>query len=371
METSKDRRALARDAGMGQLSLTSILAGTLTAYGAVAVLLAIAGGVAAAINNGTDFSNVAWTQLKAGVGITVAVALFVSFLYGGYVAGRLARRSGARNAFGVFVLGVVMAVAIGVLVKQAGGGSTLTNALRDSGAPTTWHEWRDVGTIAGIASLVAMLLGSLVGGSLGDRWHSKLVARALDPTIGPEAELSRQAATKAAQADDAHLAAEERVASSGGVHFATPAAASGAAVAERQAQREDRLADGRGGVDDQASTVPVTADPTARLAPAERTAAASGTPDGHPPVERADASDTASTRGGTFTPSQTAAADADDYRPDTLAPTRHSPVSEGDGLDDRATAIDRVTVPDDSSDRMASSGGPARQRNFLDRLLHR
>ena len=94
VETRKDRRALARDAGMGQMSLTSILAGTLAAYGAVAVL-AIAGGVAAAINNGTDFNNVAWTQLKAGAGIVVAVVLLVSYLYGGCVAGRMARRSTA------------------------------------------------------------------------------------------------------------------------------------------------------------------------------------------------------------------------------------------------------------------------------------
>src|SRR3984893_2775145 len=183
VETSRDRKALARDAGMGQLSAVSILAGTLAAYGAVAVLLAIAGGIAAAVNSGTDFSNVAWTQLKAGTGVIVAVVLLVSYFFGGYVSGRMARRSGVANGIGVFVLGVIIALVVGVLVKQAGGGSSITSALRNVGAPTTWHEWRDVGTIAGIAALVAMLLGSILGGSWGDRWHTKLLARALDPAI--------------------------------------------------------------------------------------------------------------------------------------------------------------------------------------------
>ena len=86
-----------------------------------------AGGIAAAVNSGTDFSNVAWTNIKAGTGIIVAVILLVSYFFGGYVAGRMARRSGVLNGIGVFVLGVVIALAVGVLAKQAGAGSNLTD----------------------------------------------------------------------------------------------------------------------------------------------------------------------------------------------------------------------------------------------------
>jgi hypothetical protein len=42
------------------------------------------------------------------------------------------------------------------------------------------------GAIAGIAALVIMLIGSMLGGISGERWHGKLVARALDPSIGPD-----------------------------------------------------------------------------------------------------------------------------------------------------------------------------------------
>jgi hypothetical protein len=251
VETGRDRQALARDAGMRQVSMVSILAGTLAAYGAVAVLLAIAGGIAAAVNSGTDFSNLAWTQLKAGTGIIVALVLLVSYFFGGYVSGRMARRSGVINGVGVFVLGVIVALVVGVWVKQAGGGSSITTALRNVGAPTTWHEWRDVGTIAGIASLAAMLIGSILGGAAGDRWHSKLLARALDPAVGPEAVLARQAAVQAADADAAHMAAEERVARSRGRTLGPTAGAAATAapvVAHRSNRRQERLANERVGL---------------------------------------------------------------------------------------------------------------------------
>lgn len=248
VETRRDRKALARDAGMGQMSFVSILAGTLAAYGAVAVLLAIAGGIAAAVNSGTNFNNVAWTQLKAGTGIIVAVVLLLGYLFGGYVAGRMARRSGLLNGIGVFVLGVIIALAVGVLAKYAGAGSSLTNALRNVGAPTTWHEWRDVGTVAGIAALIAMLLGSMLGGSIGDRWHSKLLGRALDPTVGPEAALARESTDRGTSADAAHVDAEQRVARSQGRMVPAGAAMAEPAVADRRERSEEGLAEERTGM---------------------------------------------------------------------------------------------------------------------------
>jgi hypothetical protein len=255
VETGRDRRALARDAGLGQLSAVSILAGTLAAYGAVAVLLAVAGGIAAAANSGTDFSNVAWTQLKTGTGIIVAAVLLVSYLFGGYVSGRMARRSGFVNGLGVFVLGVVIALVVGVLVKQAGGGSSITTALRNVGAPTTWNEWRDVGTIAGVAALAAMLFGAVLGGAAGERWHGKLLARALDPAIGPEAEIARQAAVQAEEADAAHRVAEKRVARSQGRTRGPAADPAADPAARAAATAEQPLANDRPGLAAPASAV--------------------------------------------------------------------------------------------------------------------
>ena len=54
LETRKDRVAMAQDAGLGRVSLVSVLAGTLVAYGAFAVVLAITAAVAKAAGLGTE-----------------------------------------------------------------------------------------------------------------------------------------------------------------------------------------------------------------------------------------------------------------------------------------------------------------------------
>ena len=56
-----------------------------------------------------------------------------------------------------------------------------------------------------------MVLGSILGGMSGERWHSKLLVRALDPAIGPEGRTRRDAETSIEQAEARHTEAEDRV----------------------------------------------------------------------------------------------------------------------------------------------------------------
>lgn len=183
VETRGDRTALAADAGFGRISLGSVLAGTLVAYGAFAVLLAIAAAVIKAVGVNTDVST-NWRQLGAGGAAAVAVVLFFAYMYGGYVAGRMARRSGMMNGLLVFFLSIVVAVGVAAMARWFNTDDVVLRNLRNIGVPTTRSEWSDIGTIAGIASLAAMLLGCVIGGTLGERWHGKLLTRAWDPAVG-------------------------------------------------------------------------------------------------------------------------------------------------------------------------------------------
>ena len=203
VENRADRASLARDAGLGQVSLVSVLAGTLVAYGAFAVLLAIAAAVAKSVGVDTDLTTNEWERLGTVGGIIVAGVLLLCYLLGGYVAGRMARRAGATNGFMVFVLSLVVAVGVTVLVNVFTDGADILRNLRNVGVPTSSDEWGDVGTVAGIGSLLAMLVGAVLGGSLGERWHGKLLTRALDPTVGPAAE------ARDAETDARERAAEE------------------------------------------------------------------------------------------------------------------------------------------------------------------
>jgi len=40
--------------------------------------------------------------------------------------------------------------------------------------PITAAEWARIGTVAGIGTLVGMLVGAGIGGVVGERWHSEL-----------------------------------------------------------------------------------------------------------------------------------------------------------------------------------------------------
>ena len=187
VENRKDRMEMATEAGYSKVSFVSVLAGVLVAYGAFAILAGITGAVLSALGVDTEaLSGNDWRQLGIGTGVAVAVSLFLSYLFGGYVAGRMARRAGAMNGLLVFVVGILLAVGVGAAIGTQADGDAMVSNLRSIGVPTSGEEYAAIGTIAGLAALAAMLLGAIFGGVAGERWHGKLLTRALDPTIGPD-----------------------------------------------------------------------------------------------------------------------------------------------------------------------------------------
>jgi hypothetical protein len=208
-ETGRERRELAADAGFGPFSLTSVLAGVLVAYGAFAILVGLAAAVVGATGDDIDVT-ADWEQLGTNGGLVVAVLLLLSYLFGGYVAGRMARRNGVAHGLGVLVLGVVIVGAVAALVRSQVDTDTVAGNLRSLGIPTTADEFGDAGTLAGIASLIALVVGSLLGGALGERWHARLFARAVDPNVGAQAAAARQAEEARSEANLALARSEGR-----------------------------------------------------------------------------------------------------------------------------------------------------------------
>lgn len=237
LETSGDRRALAADAGWGAVSGWSVLAGTLTAYGSFAVLVAAAAAVLASTDIEAELSALNWDELGAAGAVVVALVAFAAYFFGGYTAGRMARRAGATNGVLVSVFGVLLAVALGAMAAATTDTDVIAGNLRTVGVPTTSNEWGAVGTVAGIATLVAMITGSMLGGAAGDRWHSRLLRRAIDPSVGTEADLRAQAA------HDLEEAETRRLDTPGRLHRATGGRASAMSRSD-----DDRDASGAGSV---------------------------------------------------------------------------------------------------------------------------
>ncbi|HEX3622424.1 MAG TPA: hypothetical protein VHT97_08925 [Acidimicrobiales bacterium] len=209
-ETARDRRELAADAGYGGFSITSALAGVLVAYGAFAILLGLAAAAVGAAGSTTDLST-DWERLGTTGGLVVAALLLVAYLFGGYVAGRMARRNGLLHGLAVAVLGLVVVGVVAALARNSGATDSAAANLRSLGIPTTADEYGHAATVAGIASLIGLFVGSLVGGILGERWHGRLLARAADPTVGAQAAAAREAEEARTRANLSLARSEGRV----------------------------------------------------------------------------------------------------------------------------------------------------------------
>jgi hypothetical protein len=111
----------------------------------------------------------------------VGVILFLAYFLGGYVAGRLVRFDGGRNGAATvgwgILLGVIFAV-FGFLFASLLPGAVfeLLRGLRD-GILAAVGDLTTLGLVgAGIVvgALLLVLLGSFIGGRLGNRYHTRI-----------------------------------------------------------------------------------------------------------------------------------------------------------------------------------------------------
>lgn len=181
------------------LSPLSVLAGVLCAYGAFAIVAAIVGAALAGADVDTEFRSNDWTGSGAIASLASAAVLFIAYLFGGYVAGRMARRAGMLHGALVFVVSLLVGGIAGGVVSTLADSNEIEDNLRSIGVPTTMDQVTEVAAAGVILSLVAVLVGSLLGGTLGERWHAKLARRVADPEIGTTAD--ERARLEAEEAD--------------------------------------------------------------------------------------------------------------------------------------------------------------------------
>jgi len=164
----------------GGMKFGSAFFGWLTALGTIVLLTAIVGavGVALGLETGTTVDEAAGAAADSiqSVGwlgaIAIAVALFLSYLAGGYVAGRMARFSGALQGLAVWLWGVLIAVVVAVVSLLAGNQwdilSTLDSFPR---IPLTAEALTTSGIVTAIVAAVITLGGAVLGGLAGMRYH--------------------------------------------------------------------------------------------------------------------------------------------------------------------------------------------------------
>jgi MFS family permease len=166
----------------GGFSKSSAFFGWLVATGIAVLLLALLSAMGAAIGL-TDISKQDVTSSADTIGIVggilMLLVLTLAYYAGGYVAGRLARFDGARQGFGVWLLGLVIAVVLAVAGALFGAKYNVLGQLNlpripiDEGALTTG------GVVALAAAVLITLLAAVAGGKFGERFHRRVDRLAL------------------------------------------------------------------------------------------------------------------------------------------------------------------------------------------------
>lgn len=163
----------------GGIDLPAALVGMLTALALLVILGGIVGGAMGAFGyqTGLRAEEVTIAGLIAGL-----VVLFVSFLLGGWAAGRMARYDGLRNGILTVIFAIVLIAILSALAAWLG---TQYDVLRDANLPR-WFS-RDVLTSAGILSAIVAVVVALVAGALGGMWGERYHRRADREILAPRA----------------------------------------------------------------------------------------------------------------------------------------------------------------------------------------
>lgn len=159
----------------GRVSLGGSLTGLMVALSSTFIFSVIAG---AFLNSrGHDLhrvvqGNTAWAS--AGAGTAFVLAVFLSFMWGGYTAGRMGGGAGATNG------GLVPAIAllgVGTFLGVTVGAQGMDTFEFPFGVGTLPLDANftplGIAVVAGAA--LALLAGGIWGGIIGARWHMKLV----------------------------------------------------------------------------------------------------------------------------------------------------------------------------------------------------
>ena len=176
MDTRDEIRAAER-AQFGGMKFGSAFFGWLTASG-LGVLL---GGLVAAIGTAVGLSaedvgdGVArLTTLGIAGVIGAAVVVFIAYFAGGYVAGRMARFSGAAQGFAVWLWAIIIALLAAGLSFLLGDRFNILGNLDAFPRIPSADELTLPGIITAIVLALIPLVAAVIGGAAGMRYHRRV-----------------------------------------------------------------------------------------------------------------------------------------------------------------------------------------------------
>ncbi len=163
-------------AARGGVSVPAVLTGVVVSIGTFFLLSALVGGILSV--GGVDADDLAeGTDAGLGAGIALIAAFFLSYMWGGYTAGRMGRGAGLVNGLLVPFVALLVSAAVGGVVWALGATAELNLPFSTNRLPLEDDYVIDWTIGLGAATLIAMFVGGTIGGMLGSRWHTKLERR--------------------------------------------------------------------------------------------------------------------------------------------------------------------------------------------------
>ena len=180
--TALDRREVVsrqKDA-FGGMKFGSCFFGWLTASGTAVLLAALVTGIGAALGltRDVDVTNPTPAQTESISfvgGIVLLAIIFVAYLAGGYVAGRMARFNGLKQGLGVWLWAVILAILVAVAGWLAGAQFDILAQVNSfPRIPVNEGTLTTEGIIVALGVVAASLVGALLGGLAGMRYHRRV-----------------------------------------------------------------------------------------------------------------------------------------------------------------------------------------------------
>jgi hypothetical protein len=155
----------------GGIDVPATLVGMLTALSTTLILAGLIGAAVGAVGYQTGLESDAEDLSVASV-VGGAAVLFVSFLIGGWAAGRIARYDGARNGFATGIWTILFAAILSGLGAWLGSEYDVFSNV-DLPQWFSTDAFTTTAIVSGVAAVLAMFVGAVIGGIWGERYHRR------------------------------------------------------------------------------------------------------------------------------------------------------------------------------------------------------
>jgi heme/copper-type cytochrome/quinol oxidase subunit 2 len=151
--------------------------------GTTVLLTALVAAIGGAIGLGTETTPTEAADAAAqntgavtvGSAIVIGLVLLIGYFAGGYVAGRMARFSGAKQGIAVWLWAIIIAIVVAIITAIAGAQWDILSTLQGfPRIPVTPETATTTGILTALGAAIITLVGAVLGGLAGMRYHRKV-----------------------------------------------------------------------------------------------------------------------------------------------------------------------------------------------------